>query len=63
MLRPVKNSPAFVFFFKKKNLYYSSTGAELEPDEFMNSKKSHEVQSMSEVVARLADYCGVKQVE
>ncbi|KAM8740519.1 putative methyltransferase-like protein 25 [Acanthopagrus schlegelii] len=38
------------------------TGAELEPDEFMNSKKSHEVQSMSEVVARLADCCGVKQV-
>eukprot|EP00064_Thunnus_orientalis_P002221 superscaffoldBa00000155_g2228 len=25
-------------------------GAELEPDEFMNSKKSHEVQSMSEVI-------------
>ncbi|RVE56723.1 hypothetical protein OJAV_G00223950 [Oryzias javanicus] len=35
---------------------------ELEPDEFMNSKKSHEVQSMSEVVARLAQHCGVKQV-
>lgn len=28
----------------------------------MNSKKSHEVQSMSEVVARLAQHCGVKQV-
>lgn len=38
-------------------------GAELEPDEFMNSKKSHEVQSMSEVVACLAQRCGVKQVE
>ncbi|XP_070785256.1 probable methyltransferase-like protein 25 [Enoplosus armatus] len=37
-------------------------GAELEPDEFMNSKKSHEVQSMSEVVACLAQRCGVKQV-
>ncbi|XP_071358617.1 probable methyltransferase-like protein 25 [Trachinotus anak] len=37
-------------------------GAELEPDEFMNSKKSHEVQSMSEVVACLAQHCGVKQV-
>ncbi|XP_023284920.1 methyltransferase-like protein 25 isoform X1 [Seriola lalandi dorsalis] len=36
--------------------------AELEPDEFMNSKKSHEVQSMSEVVACLAQHCGVKQV-
>lgn len=32
------------------------------PDEFMNSKKSHEVQSMSEVVAHLAQYCGVTQV-
>lgn len=29
----------------------------------MNSKKSHEVQSMSEVVAFLAQRCGVKQVE
>uniref|UniRef100_A0A3Q3W1W6 Methyltransferase domain-containing protein n=1 Tax=Mola mola TaxID=94237 RepID=A0A3Q3W1W6_MOLML len=38
------------------------TGAALEPDEFMNSKKSHEVQSMSEVVACLAQRCGVKQV-
>ncbi|CAG01909.1 unnamed protein product, partial [Tetraodon nigroviridis] len=38
------------------------TGAEWVPDEFMNSKKSHEVQSMSEVVARLAQHCGVKQV-
>ncbi|XP_028255928.1 putative methyltransferase-like protein 25 isoform X2 [Parambassis ranga] len=37
-------------------------GAELEPDEFMNSKKSHEVQSMSNVVACLAHLCGVKQV-
>uniref|UniRef100_A0A3Q3JUJ3 Methyltransferase domain-containing protein n=1 Tax=Monopterus albus TaxID=43700 RepID=A0A3Q3JUJ3_MONAL len=37
-------------------------GTEVEPDEFMNSKKSHEVQSMSEVVACLAQCCGVKQV-
>ncbi|XP_076578515.1 putative methyltransferase-like protein 25 [Chaetodon auriga] len=37
-------------------------GMELEPEEFMNSKKSHEVQSMSEVVACLARRCGVKQV-
>ncbi|KAM9845705.1 putative methyltransferase-like protein 25 [Aulostomus maculatus] len=35
---------------------------EFEPDEFMNSKKSHEVQSMSEVVACLARHRGVKQV-
>ncbi|XP_014868389.1 PREDICTED: methyltransferase-like protein 25 isoform X4 [Poecilia mexicana] len=34
----------------------------LEPDEFMNSKKSHEVQCMSKVVACLAQHCGVKQV-
>lgn len=58
-LRPVKNSPVFFFL----NLYYSYTDAELEPDEFMNSKKSHEVQSMSEVVACLAERCRVKQVE
>ncbi|KAM3859049.1 putative methyltransferase-like protein 25 [Diretmus argenteus] len=37
-------------------------GAVLEPDEFMNSKKSHEVQSMSEVVACLSRRCSVKQV-
>lgn len=40
-----------------------AAGVELEPDEFMNSKKSHEVQSISEVVAALAQRCGVKQVE
>ncbi|XP_037316396.2 methyltransferase-like protein 25 [Pungitius pungitius] len=40
----------------------ASTDAELVPDEFMNSKKSHEVKSMSEVVASLAQCCGVKQV-
>ncbi|XP_054910677.1 methyltransferase-like protein 25 [Poeciliopsis prolifica] len=34
----------------------------LEPDEFMNAKKSHEVQCMSKVVACLAQHCGVKQV-
>ncbi|XP_049892621.1 methyltransferase-like protein 25 [Epinephelus moara] len=37
-------------------------GAELQTDEFMNLKKSHEVLSMSEVVACLAQRCGVKQV-
>ncbi|XP_037617234.1 methyltransferase-like protein 25 [Sebastes umbrosus] len=40
----------------------AAIGVELETDEFMNSKKSHEVQSMSEVVACLAQRCGVKQV-
>ncbi|KAM6984754.1 putative methyltransferase-like protein 25 [Aplochiton taeniatus] len=34
----------------------------IEPGEFMNSKKSHEVQTMSEVVACLAQHCTVKQV-
>ncbi|XP_023647123.2 probable methyltransferase-like protein 25 isoform X1 [Paramormyrops kingsleyae] len=34
----------------------------LEPDEFMNSKKSHEVQIMAGVVAGLADCCCVRQV-
>ncbi|KAF7670038.1 hypothetical protein LDENG_00074260 [Lucifuga dentata] len=37
-------------------------GAVLDPDEFMNFKKSHEVQSMSEVTACLAQHCGAKQV-
>lgn len=48
---------------KKKTFVLSNPGAELETDEFMNSKKSHEVQSMSEVVACLTQRCGVKQVE
>lgn len=56
--KPVKNCPYYVLF-----LDWSNLGAALEPDEFMNSKKSHEVQSMSEVVACLAQRCGVKQVE
>lgn len=38
----------------------SDTG--IKPDEFMNNKKSHEVQVMSELVDRLANYCGIKQV-
>nr|XP_046193925.1 probable methyltransferase-like protein 25 isoform X2 [Oncorhynchus gorbuscha] len=36
--------------------------AVVESDEFMNSKKSHEVQAMSEVVNSLAQRCRVKQV-
>ncbi|NXH58900.1 MET25 protein, partial [Rhabdornis inornatus] len=34
----------------------------IKPDEFMNSKKSHEVQVMSELVNDIANYCGIKQV-
>ncbi|XP_070927455.1 probable methyltransferase-like protein 25 isoform X1 [Macaca nemestrina] len=30
--------------------------------EFMNTKKSHEVQAMSELISSIADYCGIKQV-
>ncbi|KAL2102169.1 hypothetical protein ACEWY4_001337 [Coilia grayii] len=33
-----------------------------EPDDFMNSKKAHEVQAMSALVAFLAQHCRVKQV-
>uniref|UniRef100_A0A3B4ERR9 Methyltransferase like 25 n=1 Tax=Pundamilia nyererei TaxID=303518 RepID=A0A3B4ERR9_9CICH len=40
----------------------SESVAAFESDEFMTSKKSHEVQSMSEVVACLAQHCGVNQV-
>ncbi|XP_068442679.1 probable methyltransferase-like protein 25 isoform X2 [Clinocottus analis] len=40
----------------------SAIDAELGTDEFMNAKKSHEVKSMSEVVACLAQRCGIKQV-
>uniref|UniRef100_A0A4W5K736 Methyltransferase like 25 n=1 Tax=Hucho hucho TaxID=62062 RepID=A0A4W5K736_9TELE len=36
--------------------------AVVDSDEFMNSKKSHEVQAMSEVVASLAQRCRVKQL-
>ncbi|KAM7057303.1 putative methyltransferase-like protein 25 isoform 2-T2 [Acridotheres tristis] len=34
----------------------------IKPDEFMNNKKSHEVQVMSELVDGIANYCGIKQV-
>ncbi|XP_048156192.1 probable methyltransferase-like protein 25 isoform X2 [Corvus hawaiiensis] len=34
----------------------------IKPDEFMNNKKSHEVQVMSELVDSIANYCGIKQV-
>uniref|UniRef100_A0A8D0H2N4 Methyltransferase like 25 n=1 Tax=Sphenodon punctatus TaxID=8508 RepID=A0A8D0H2N4_SPHPU len=35
---------------------------EIKTDEFMNNKKSHEVQVMSELVESIANYCGLKQV-
>ncbi|XP_070363314.1 probable methyltransferase-like protein 25 isoform X2 [Equus asinus] len=38
------------------------TGENVKPDEFMNLKKSHEVQAMSEVISSVAEYCGIKQV-
>uniref|UniRef100_A0A8C0BDY4 Methyltransferase like 25 n=1 Tax=Buteo japonicus TaxID=224669 RepID=A0A8C0BDY4_9AVES len=34
----------------------------IKTDEFMNNKKSHEVQVMSELVDNIANYCGIKQV-
>ncbi|NXG01599.1 MET25 protein, partial [Sakesphorus luctuosus] len=34
----------------------------IKPDEFMNNKKSHEVQVMSELVNSIANYCSIKQV-
>ncbi|NXS01257.1 MET25 protein, partial [Oxylabes madagascariensis] len=34
----------------------------IKPDEFMNNKKSHEVQIMSELVDSIANYFGIKQV-
>ncbi|NXM68659.1 MET25 protein, partial [Serilophus lunatus] len=34
----------------------------IKPDEFMNNKKSHEVQVMSELVDNIANYCGIRQV-
>uniref|UniRef100_A0A8D2NYP8 Methyltransferase like 25 n=1 Tax=Zosterops lateralis melanops TaxID=1220523 RepID=A0A8D2NYP8_ZOSLA len=37
-------------------------GDSIKPDEFMNNKKSHEVQVMSELVDSIANYCGIKQV-
>ncbi|KAK3517761.1 hypothetical protein QTP70_018333 [Hemibagrus guttatus] len=40
----------------------TSGGQLLPPDEFMNSKKAHEVPAMAEVVAALSRCCKVKQV-
>ncbi|XP_007517260.1 probable methyltransferase-like protein 25 isoform X2 [Erinaceus europaeus] len=38
------------------------TAGNVKSDEFMNMKKSHEVQVMSELINGLAGYCGIKQV-
>lgn len=38
------------------------TDKNVKPDEFMNLKKSHEVQAMSELISSVADYYGVKQI-
>ncbi|XP_003221187.2 probable methyltransferase-like protein 25 [Anolis carolinensis] len=38
------------------------SGTEMKTDEFMNNKKSHEVQLMSELVYGIAKYCGLSQV-
>lgn len=43
-------------------LLYFYSGDNVKPDEFMNLKKSHEVQAMSELISSIADYCGIKQV-
>nr|XP_004650208.2 methyltransferase-like protein 25 isoform X1 [Jaculus jaculus] len=37
-------------------------GKNVKAVEFMNTKKSHEVQAMSELICSVADYCGVRQV-
>ncbi|NWS49773.1 MET25 protein, partial [Probosciger aterrimus] len=37
-------------------------GTTVKTDEFMNNKKSHEVQVMSELVVNIANYCDIKQV-
>lgn len=63
--KPVEDCPGMSSCDHNMNMPFfvlSNPGAALEPDEFMNTKKSHEVQSMSEVVACLAQRCGVKQV-
>ncbi|KFO96116.1 Methyltransferase-like 25, partial [Calypte anna] len=34
----------------------------IKTEEFMNNKKSHEVQVMADLVDKIANYCGIKQV-
>ncbi|XP_062989898.1 probable methyltransferase-like protein 25 [Elgaria multicarinata webbii] len=40
----------------------SRADVEMKTDDFMNNKKSHEVQLMSELVDGIAKYCGLNQV-
>ncbi|XP_042324339.1 methyltransferase-like protein 25 [Sceloporus undulatus] len=40
----------------------SKSNAQMKTDDFMNNKKSHEVQLMSELVDGIAKYCGLSQV-
>ena len=49
--------------FKITISVFPKADTETEANEFMNSKKSHEVQSMSEVVSCLAQGCRVNQVD
>ncbi|XP_060233958.1 probable methyltransferase-like protein 25 isoform X2 [Meriones unguiculatus] len=37
-------------------------GENVKATQFMNTKKSHEVQAMSELISSIADYCGLKQI-
>ncbi|KAL6085020.1 hypothetical protein STEG23_021089, partial [Scotinomys teguina] len=39
-----------------------SIGENVKAVKFMNTKKSHEVQAMSELICSIADYCGLKQI-
>ncbi|XP_048214645.1 probable methyltransferase-like protein 25 isoform X2 [Perognathus longimembris pacificus] len=41
---------------------HQNIGKNITPNEFMNMKKSHEVQAMSELIFSIADYYGLKQV-
>ncbi|OXB69006.1 hypothetical protein ASZ78_012834 [Callipepla squamata] len=62
------------FFFYRKRMcvckpipiqsvyVFSQSDIGIKTDEFMNNKKSHEVQAMSELVDKIAKYCGLKQV-
>ncbi|XP_030070798.1 methyltransferase-like protein 25 isoform X3 [Microcaecilia unicolor] len=45
-----------------KGMEEEETDKKMRTDEFMNSKKSHEVLVMSQLVNCLANYCGIKQV-
>lgn len=38
------------------------TGEHVKAIQFMNTKKSHEVQAMAELICSIADYCGLKQI-